>query len=77
MSRTLEGIRLLTSQMQLEHRLSALSQLYLHSQLNTLLQWIGQRQLQYETGIMRFFGLDATYIRGFTVYTYLFMCASV
>ena len=32
--------------MSLEHRLSALLQLHLHSRLNTWLQWIGQGQLQ-------------------------------
>ena len=35
--------------MSLEHRLSALLQLHLHSELNTGLQWTGQRQLQDET----------------------------
>ena len=34
------------TQMLLEHCLSALPQLHLHSWLNTWLQWIGQRQLQ-------------------------------
>ena len=31
-----------------EHRLLALLQLHLHSRLNSLLQWFGQRQLQKE-----------------------------
>ena len=45
---TFIGIKLLITQMQLEHRLPALLQLHIHSQLNTWLQWIGQRQLQDE-----------------------------
>ena len=35
---------LLTTQMQLEHRLSVLLHLYIHSRFNTWLQWIGQRK---------------------------------
>ena len=49
--------------------LSALLQLHLHSQLNTWLQWIGQRQLQDETRntyVWRWLG--ASYIRELTVY---------
>ena len=42
------AIKLLITQMQLEHRLSALLQLHLHSHHNTWLQWVGQRQLQDE-----------------------------
>ena len=41
------AIQLLITQMYLEHRL-ALLQLYLHSRLNTWLQWTGQRQVQDE-----------------------------
>ena len=41
----------------LEHRLSALLQLHLHSQLNTRLQWIGQRQLQDQMTIILSFGI--------------------
>ena len=43
------------TQMQLEHRLSALLQLQFHSRLNTQLKWIGQRKLQDDTscGIVR------------------------
>ena len=53
--------------MQLEHRLSALLQLHLHSQLSTWLQWIGQRQLQDETRNIWGGGLGASYIRYLTV----------
>ena len=53
--------------MQLEHRLSALLQLHLHSQFNTWLQWIGQRQLQDETRNIYVLGLGASYIRELTV----------
>ena len=53
--------------MKLEHRLSALLQLHLHSQLNTWLQWIGQRQLQDETRNIYVLGLGASYIRELTV----------
>ena len=49
-------------------RLSALLQLHLHSQLNTWLQWIVQRQLQDETKNIYVSGLGATYIRELTVY---------
>ena len=41
-------MKLLFTQMLLEHRLSALPQLHFHSRLNTWLQWIEQRQLQDE-----------------------------
>ena len=53
--------------MKLEHRLSALLQLHLHSQHNTWLQWIGQRQLHDETRNINVLGLGATYIRELTV----------
>ena len=42
------AIRLLITQMQLEHCISALLQLHLHPWANTWLQWIGQRLLQDE-----------------------------
>ena len=45
----------------------ALLQLHLHSQLNTWLRCIGQRQLQ-ETRAIRVLGFGATYTRGLTVY---------
>ena len=53
--------------MQPEHRLSALLQLHLHSQLNTWLQWIGQRQLQGGARITLVLEFGASYIRDFTV----------
>ena len=65
-SRTL--VKLLITQMQLEHRLSALLQLHLHSQLNTWLQWIEQRQLLGDTRNIEVLGLGATYTRGFTIH---------
>ena len=40
--RTFVGNKLLITQMQLEHRLSALHQRNLHSRLNTWLQWIAE-----------------------------------
>ena len=40
-----KAIKLLITQMQLEHRLSALLQLHLHSQLNTWIQYIAERQV--------------------------------
>ena len=46
-----------------KQRLSALLQLHLHSQLNTWLQLIGQRQQQGETSNIYVLGLDAFYIR--------------
>ena len=46
------AIELLITQIYLEHRLSAQLQLYLHSRLNTWLQWIGQRRLQDEMRII-------------------------
>ena len=49
--------------MQLEHRLSALLQLHLHSQHNTWLQLIGQRQLHDEARNIYIWRLSATYIR--------------
>ena len=65
-------IELLITQMQLEHRLSALLQLHLRSRLNTWLQWFGQRQLQDKTWIIQVLGLGVTYIRDFTVNTILY-----
>ena len=53
--------------MYLEHRLSALLQLHLHSRLNTWLQWNGQRQLQGKTGNISVLGFGASYIRCFAV----------
>ena len=41
--------------------------LHLHSQLNTWLQWIGQRQLQHEKRNINIWGLGASYIRELTV----------
>ena len=64
MSYTLVGIKILISQMYLEHHLSTLLQLHLHSHLNTWLQWIGQRQLQDDIQVLVF---GAFYIRGLTV----------
>ena len=60
-------MKLLITQMLLEHRLSALLQLHLHSQLNTSLHWIGQRQLHDETRNIIFGDLGASYIRELTV----------
>ena len=51
----------------MEHRLSALLQLHIHSQLNTWLQWIGQRQLQDETRTIYVLELSGSYIRQLTV----------
>ena len=49
-SRTVVGNKTVDhTQMLLEHRLSALLQLHLHSRLNTRLQWTGQGQPQDET----------------------------
>ena len=47
--------------------LLALLQLHLHSQLNTWLQWFGQRQLQDETRNFQVLELGVAYIRGLTV----------
>ena len=46
---------------------SALLQLHLHSQINTWLQWSGQKQRQDETRNIMFLGLDASYIRELAV----------
>ena len=51
--------------MYLEHRHSVLLQLYLHSQLNPRIQWIGQRQLQDETMIIEILVFGAAYIKIF------------
>ena len=56
----------------MEHRLSALLQLHLHSQLNTRLQWIGQSQLQYEARNGYVLRLGASYIRELTVICLVF-----
>ena len=53
--------------MQLEHHLSALLQLHLHSQLNIWLQWIGKWPLQDEMSNIYVSGFGATYTGGFTV----------
>ena len=53
--------------MLLEHRLSALLQLHLHSPLNTWLQYVAQRQLQAESRSIWVFRFSASYIRDFTV----------
>ena len=53
--------------MKLDHGLSALLQLHLHSRLNIWLQWLRQRQLQDETRNIQLFGFGATYIRGMMV----------
>ena len=58
--------KLLITQM-LEHRLSALLQLHLHSRPNAWLQRIGRRQLHDETGNISVLGFDESYIRGLTV----------
>ena len=42
-----------------------------HSQLNTWLQWIGQRQLQDKSRNIWVVGFCATYIRDLTVYHYI------
>ena len=47
--------------------MSELLQLHLHSQLNTWLQWIGQRQLQYETRNIQILGFGVTHVKGLTV----------
>ena len=53
--------------MQLEHRLSALLQLRLHSRLNTCLQNITKRQLQAQTRTILVLWFGASYIKYFTV----------
>ena len=53
--------------MELEHRLSALLQLHLHSRHSTWLLWIGQRQLQDEARYNKVLGFGVSYIRDFTV----------
>ena len=50
----------------MEHRLSALLQLHLHSPPNTWLQYIAQRQLQAETRDIKVWEFGAAYIRDFT-----------
>ena len=53
--------------MQLEHRLSALLQLHLHSRLNTWFQWIGKNNCKTRQYHFRF-GIWWPYIRDFTIY---------
>ena len=53
--------------MKLEHRLSALLQLHLHSRLNAWLQGVGQRRLQDEMRIISILGFGASYIKDSTV----------
>ena len=60
-------IKVLITQMLLEHRLSVLLQPHLHSRLNIWLQWIGQRQLQDETRNLYVLGFGAPFIRYLTV----------
>ena len=55
-SYTLVGNKLLITQIKLEHCLSVLIQLHLHSGLNAWLLWIGQRQLQDEMRNIEVFG---------------------
>ena len=62
--RTLVGNTFLTTQMQLEHRLSWLPQLH----LNTWLQWIGQWQLHDETWNISVLRFGATYMGSLTVH---------
>ena len=62
-----QAIKLLIIQMLLEHRLSALPQLHLHSPLNTWLQYITKRQLQDEARDIYDLAIGAPYIRDFTV----------
>ena len=52
----------------MEHRLSALLQLHLHSRLNTWHQQLGQMQLHGETRNIKVLGIGASYIRDLTVY---------
>ena len=67
LSRTVVGNKIVDHSDVVEHRLSALLQLYLHSQINTWFQWIGQRQLQDVTRISSVLEFGASYIRDFTV----------
>ena len=62
--------------MSLEHRLSALLQLHLHSRLNTWLHWIGQRQLQDEARNIPVCWFGESYIRYFTVRSWLYLCST-
>ena len=57
-------MKLLITQMKLEHRLSALLQLHLHSQLNIGLHGIGQRKD--DTRNIEVLGFGATFITGLT-----------
>ena len=51
--------------------LSALLQLHLHSQLNTWLQWIGERQLQDETRTIKFWDLLCFILEVWQLCTYV------
>ena len=59
-------MKLLITHMQLEHRLSALLKLHLHSRLNIWLQGIRQRQPQDSARIFLVLGFGAAYIRNLT-----------
>ena len=74
-SRTLIGNKIVDHLDVVGASLSALLQLHLHSQLNTWLQWIGQRPLHDETRNIYVLGLDVSYIRELTVITH--SCISV
>ena len=58
---------ILTHSIAVEHLLSALLQLHLHSGLNTWLQWIGQRELQNERRNIWVWGFRAPYVRDLMV----------
>ena len=67
-SRILVGNKIVgITQMYLEHRMSALLQLHLHSRLNTWLQCIGQSQLQDEARNIKLLGFGAPYIKRLTI----------
>ena len=51
-------------------------QLHLNFRLNTWIQWIGQRQMQYEAGIIWDLGFDAYCIGGFAVGHEISNCTS-
>ena len=65
-SRTLEGNKIVDHSDVVG---AAPVQLHLHSRLNTLLQWIRQRQLQDPTRNIQVLGFGAPCIRELTVYT--------
>ena len=68
--RTLVGNKIVDHSDVVEQRLSALLQLHRHSQLNTWLQYIVQRQLQAEKRNIQVLAFGASYIRDFTVSTF-------